>query len=96
MKQVQSIEDQINGFLSAEFEVDIDRITPEANLRQVMDLDSLDYIDLAVVIEKHFSFKVKPEDFAGIITFRDCYDYIISHVPLKDPGDGRTTGQVPG
>lgn len=96
MKQFQPIEDQIKGFLSAEFEVDIDRITPEANLRQVMDLDSLDYIDLAVVIEKHFSFKVKPEDFAGIITFRDCYDYIISQVPLKDPDDGRTSGQVPG
>jgi acyl carrier protein len=96
MKQFQPIEDQIKGFLSAEFEVDIDRITPEANLRQVMDLDSLDYIDLAVVIENHFSFKVKPEDFAGIISFRDFYDYIISHVPLKDPGNGRTTGQVPG
>lgn len=96
MKQFQPIEDQINGFLSAEFEVDIDRITPEANLRQVMDLDSLDYIDLAVVIENHFSFKVKPEDFAGIITFCDCYDYIISRVALKDPGDGSMKGQVPG
>ena len=42
--------------------------------------DSLDYIDLVVVIENNFSFKVKPEDFTGILTFQDFYDYIISKV----------------
>lgn len=96
MKQFQYIVDKINKFLSEEFEVDMDRITPEANLRQVMELDSLDYIDLAVVIENNFSFKVNPEDFSGIITFRDFYGYIISHVQLKEPGDGITSGQVHG
>jgi acyl carrier protein len=94
MKQFQHIIDKINGFLSEEFEVDIDRITPEANLRQVMELDSLDYTDLVVVIENNFSFKVKPEDFMGIITFRDFYGYIISHIQLKEPGDGIVAGQV--
>lgn len=95
MKQFQHIIDKINGFLSEEFEVDINQITPEANLRQVMDLDSLDYVDLAVVIENNFSFKVKPEDFVGINTFRDLYGYIISHIHLKEPGDGIMVGHVP-
>jgi acyl carrier protein len=96
MKQFQPIIDKINGFLSEEFEVDIARITPEANLRQVLELDSLDYIDLVVVIENNFSFKVKPEDFTGIITFRDFYGYIISRVQFKEPNNAILAGQVQG
>ncbi len=96
MKQYQPIIEKINGFLSEEFEVDIDRITPEANLRQVLELDSLDYIDLVVVIENNFSFKVKPEDFTGIISFQDFYDYIISRVQLKEPINAVLAGQVQG
>ncbi|PWT78686.1 MAG: acyl carrier protein [Bacteroidetes bacterium] len=75
---------KINGFLSEEFEVDAEKITPGANLRQVLELDSLDYIDLVVVIENNFAFKVKPEDFVGIITFQNFYDYIISRVNTKE------------
>jgi acyl carrier protein len=94
MKQYQEIVEKINGFLSEEFEVDIERITPEANLRQVLELDSLDYIDLVVVIENNFSFKVKPEDFTGIISFKDFYGYIVSRVQLKEPIDAVLAGQV--
>ena len=94
MKQYQEIVEKINGFLSEEFEVDIERITPEANLRQVLELDSLDYIDLVVVIENNFSFKVKPEDFTGIISFKDFYGYIVSRVQLKEPIDAVLAGQI--
>lgn len=72
--------EKINHFLVEEFEVDADAITPEGNLKDVLELDSLDYIDLVVVIENNFHFKVKPEDFTGIATFQDFYDYIISKV----------------
>ena len=83
MKKNEEIIERINGFLAEEFEVDPERISPEANLRQVLELDSLDYIDLVVVIENNFSFKVKPEDFINIISFQDFYDYIISRVNSK-------------
>ena len=83
MKKNEEIIERINGFLSEEFEVDAEKITPGANLRQVLELDSLDYIDLVVVIESNFSFKVKPEDFVNIISFQDFYDYIISRVNSK-------------
>jgi len=96
MKQEQPIIDKINGFLSDEFEVDASLIQPEANLRQVLELDSLDYIDLVVVVENNFSFKVKPEDFINIISFRDFYNYIISRVQSKEPTDAFMAGQVKG
>jgi len=74
---------KINEFLVDEFEVDADKIQPGANLKEVLELDSLDYIDLVVVIENSFSFKVKPEDFLSIFTVQDFYDYIISRVDSK-------------
>ena len=96
MKQDQPIIDKINGFLSEEFEVDVNRMLPDANIRQTLELDSLDYIDLVVVIENNFSFKVKPEDFIRIISFQDFYAYIISRVQSKEPSDAVMAGQVQG
>ena len=84
--QVMSTEEiieKVNEFLVEEFEVDADAITPEADLKNTLDLDSLDYVDLVVEIESNFGFKVKPEDFTGIITFQNFYDYIINKVENK-------------
>lgn len=71
---------KVNGFLVEEFEVDAKKIIPDSVLKDVLELDSLDYIDLVVVIEGNFGFKVKGEDFVGIITFQDFYNYIITKV----------------
>jgi acyl carrier protein len=76
--------EKIHEFLVEEFEVDAEKLVPEANLKETLGLDSLDYIDLVVVIENNFSFKVKPEDFTKIATFQDFCDYIISRVNSKE------------
>jgi acyl carrier protein len=75
---------KIRDFMIEEFEVDEDKITPDANLKSALGLDSLDYIDLVVVIESNFKFKVKPEDFIGIITYQDFCNYVISRVNVKE------------
>ena len=79
----QATIEKINGFLTEEFEVGVEKITPDANLRETLELDSLDYIDLVVVIESNFGFKVRPEDFTSIVTFQDFYTYVISRVDKK-------------
>jgi len=79
----EEIIEKVNEFLVEEFEVDADAITPDADLKNTLDLDSLDYVDLVVEIESNFGFKVKPEDFTGIITFQNFYDYIIDKVENK-------------
>lgn len=61
-------------FLSEEFEVDEAFILPENNLHTTLDLDSLDYVDLVVVIEENLGFKPTSEDFKAIVTFNDFYD----------------------
>jgi len=84
MTQNAQIIEKVNHFLAEEFEVNEASIKPEASVKEVLELDSLDYIDLVVVIENNFSFKVKPEDFTGIVTFNDFYNYIISRVNSKE------------
>lgn len=79
----EEIIEKVNEFLVEEFEVEEDAISPEADLKNTLDLDSLDYVDLVVEIESNFGFKVKPEDFIGIATFQDFYDYIINKVENK-------------
>ena len=74
----EEIISKINEFLVEEFEVDGATITPDAPLKETLDLDSLDYVDLVVIIEGNFGIKVKQEDFNGILTFRNLYDYVIS------------------
>lgn len=82
MTEVELIE-KVNDLLVEEFEVDRAAIAPEAVLKDTLGLDSLDYVDLVVVIESNFGFKVKPEDFMGIVTFQDFYSYALKRVTEK-------------
>ncbi|MGQ0829010.1 MAG: acyl carrier protein [Bacteroidota bacterium] len=82
MTQAEIIK-KINEFLVDEFEVDAEKITPDANLRETLDLDSLDYVDLVVIIESNFGFKVVAEDFINIQTFQNFYDYVNKKVAAK-------------
>lgn len=79
----QEIVDRINGFLAEDFEVEPSAITPDATLKETLDLDSLDYIDLIVAIESNFGFKVKPEDFQAMHTIKDFYDYVASRLQIN-------------
>ena len=83
MENVEIIE-KINTFLIDEFEIEPELLTPEASLKESLNIDSLDFVDLIVIIEKNFGFKVKAEDMAGVKTLQDFYDYIINQVSLKN------------
>jgi acyl carrier protein len=73
----------INDFLHEEFEVDRSRIIPSADLKSTLELDSLDYIDLVVVMEKNLHIKVDPSDLIDIHTIQDLYTYVIGKIGLK-------------
>ncbi len=67
---------KINAVLADEFEVEQDEFLPDASLMQTLDLDSLDLVDMVVLIEQHFGILVKGSDFANIKTFQDFYDFL--------------------
>jgi acyl carrier protein len=79
----QEIVEKINIFLVDEFEVDSDDIQPDANLKDTLGLDSLDYVDLVVSIDANFGIKLVEVDFVGIVTFQNFYDLIENKLKLK-------------
>lgn len=80
----EAIIEKINGFLSEEFETDEADIQPDANLKDTLGLDSLDYVDLVVSIESNFGVKLVEADFVGISTFQTFYDLIENKLKLKN------------
>lgn len=83
MKRAEIIE-KIIGFMSEEFEIEPDLMQPEAKLMETLDLDSLDLVDLVVIVEKNFGFKVEAKDFVTIKTFDDFYDYVCQKLNIAE------------
>ncbi len=79
-----AIEDKIKEFLSEEFEVRRDQISSEANLKDTLGLDSLDYVDLVVSIDANFGVKLVEADFVGVSSFQDFYDLIERKLKAKN------------
>ncbi|HET8810550.1 MAG TPA: phosphopantetheine-binding protein [Flavobacteriaceae bacterium] len=74
--ETAEIVEKIDGFLIDEFEVDGAEISTDANLKETLELDSLDYVDLVVAVESNFGVKLVGEDFVNIKTFGDFYNLI--------------------
>ncbi|MBP4137342.1 MULTISPECIES: acyl carrier protein [Flavobacterium] len=79
----EEIIQKINGFLVEEFEVDQDDIEPDANLKETLGLDSLDYVDLVVSIESNFGVKLVEADFLEVASFKSFYDLIEAKLKAK-------------
>lgn len=76
----QEIEGNVREFLIDDLEIDEEKIHPEALLKDDLGIDSLDFVDIVVIIERRFGFKIKPEEMAGVQTLRQFCDYIESKV----------------
>lgn len=71
---------KINAFLIEEFELEENQLVPEAQLKSDLGIDSLDFVDIIVIIEKNFGFKVKGEEMINVKTLQNFYDYITERV----------------
>ena len=73
---------QVNSILADEFEVEASEMSPEANVKETLSLDSLSLVDLVAIVQQTYKIKIPVADLRTIETFNDLYDYIESH--LKD------------
>lgn len=77
------IAEKLNAIFIDEFEVDPSVISEENNIKESLDLDSLDYVDLVVVIEANFGVKLVKEDFQNMVTFEDFYQIVEQKIENK-------------
>lgn len=70
------IESKVRDFLIDDLEIDEADIRPDAKLKDDMGIDSLDFVDIVVIVERNFGFKIKPEEMASVVTLNDFHNYI--------------------
>ena len=72
----EEIEQKVKNFLVEDIEVDESVITPDALLKDDLGIDSLDFVDIVVIVEKNFGVKIKPEAMADVKTFSQLCGHI--------------------
>jgi len=77
MTKTEIIE-SVNNFLIEEIEVEESVIKDDALLKEDLGIDSLDFVDIVVIVERNFGFKIKPEEMTNVKTLSQFYDYIES------------------
>lgn len=58
------------------FEVAPESITPEANLYEDLDIDSIDAVDLTVKLKEFTGRRIQPSDFKQVRTVQDIVDAV--------------------
>lgn len=72
----QELIGKINSALADEFEVEESVITPDAPIKETLELDSLSLVDLVALIESNFGIKIEGTQMSGIKTFEALYDFV--------------------
>lgn len=68
---------RVNDFLIDEFELEEKQLVPDALMKEDLDIESLDFVDIAVIIEKQFGLKVTSEQMVKIKKLEDLYNFIL-------------------
>jgi acyl carrier protein len=76
----QNIINIVNEFLINEFEIERELIKDSSLLKDELEIESLDLVDIIVMIEKEFKVKVKPEEIVRVKTMHELYDFIEAQI----------------
>jgi len=75
----QEIIDKTNKVFEESFEIEKERLVPEAHIFTDLGLDSLDIVDLIVALQNTFGVKIRNEEkVRDIRTLNDIYRFIAS------------------
>ncbi len=75
----QEIVNKINKVFEESFEIEKERLVPQAHIFTDLGLDSLDIVDLVVALQSAFGVKIRNEEkVRDIRTLQDIYQFISS------------------
>jgi acyl carrier protein len=75
----QEIVNKINKVFEESFEIEKERLVPQAHIFTDLGLDSLDIVDLVVALQNAFGVKIRNEEkVRDIRTLQDIYQFISS------------------
>ena len=77
---INEIQEKVNAFLVDELEIDENKIEDDARLKEDLGIDSLEVVDVIVLVEQEFGFKMRPEQFKDLKTYGEFCHFIESQV----------------
>lgn len=75
---INEVTEKVKRFLVDEFEIEEEKILPEARLKEDLGIDSLDFVDIVVIVEDVFGFKLNSEEVKILVTFSEFCNHIQS------------------
>ena len=73
----------VKKYLTNDFEISEEKISPEANLFENLGLDSIDALDMIATLESEYNLKLDQEELKKIRTVQDVVNYIEKNVPAN-------------
>ncbi len=80
---MDKIIETINAVLEEEFEIDPELLKPEALLYEDIGLDSLDAVDLIVMVDKELGVRIEEDEARELRTLQDVYNIIEELLRVK-------------
>lgn len=77
---LDKINEIVTDFLVEDLEIEEGKIWGTARLKEDLAIDSLEVVDVVVLVEEQFGYKMKPEDFRTLVTLDDFCRFIQDHV----------------
>ena len=75
--------EKVNHFLIEDIEIEENLIEPDALLTKDLGIDSLDVVDIVVIIEQVFGVKIKGEELKDVKTLGSFYDFVEQKIKTK-------------
>jgi acyl carrier protein len=76
MKSQEEIYEKVVSVFEELFEIPADEISPESNLYEDLDIDSIDAVDLVIELRKMTKKKIQPDDFKMVRTVQDIVEQV--------------------
>lgn len=70
----------VKEYLIKDFEIPEEKISPNSNLFEDLELDSIDALDMIATLEAKINLKIDEEQLKKILTVSDIVNYIVNNV----------------
>jgi acyl carrier protein len=74
---------KVNELLAEGFEIPLEKLVPDAELKKDLGLDSLDAVDMLVILEEKIEMKVDGEKLQGVVRLQDVYNLVWDKIGPK-------------
>ncbi len=74
------VESRLKALLVSELGLDEEKITPDANFEEDLEVDSLGVVELLMALEDEFGVEIPDDEAEGILTVSQAVDTVIARL----------------